>query len=160
MSTVGEGGSWSDPWMMTWLCWYKRVLAHFLNLYFQKERIVRKNKNRPIHKPFSFKLLSSPMAFFSQVGVLKYSDEAPMPELRDQWLSTRTLSDSFFDKELVGSALAVKRLDDDDNAPLSKFLHQIVFPDHVQRDRFTINRRSILRMRIQRKIHSTKNYKE
>lgn len=73
----------------------------------------------------------------------------------------------------MGGASLAERLNDNGNAPLSKFLYQTVFfPDHIQETGFTIDPRSVLRMRIQRneaawanirfesKIQTTKIYKE
>lgn len=57
-----------------------------------------------------------------------------MPEPRDQWLLTKIISFSFFDREAVGGTSLVKRLDDEDNAPLSKFLPQTCFSRSYSRE--------------------------
>lgn len=90
------------------------------------------------------------MASSLRTGILKYDDEVPLLELRDQRLPSMIVLNSFFDRDLMSGASPVDKAEADDNAPLSEFLHQTIFPDFTQGEGFTINPRSILRMRIQR----------
>lgn len=63
------------------------------------------------------------------------------------------LLDDFFNREWVGIASPVGRVDDDDDDDdtlLSRLLHQTIFADRSQGDGVIIDPRSIFRIRIQR----------
>lgn len=66
------------------------------------------------------------------------------------WLLSRILDDSIWNGELASVASPSERAegDNDDKAPLSQFMHQIVFVDHSQRDMVVISPTSILRVRV------------
>lgn len=53
---------------------------------------------------------------------LRHDDEAPVPESGD-----RILLDNFFDREPVRSVLSIEGAMDDDDTPLSEFLHKTIF---------------------------------
>lgn len=79
---------------------------------------------------------------------MRYGDDmVPMPELRDMWLLSNILLDSFFDKELVSGGEPAKEANEDDDSPLSQLMHQNVFVDHSQGTGVTRSL-SILWMRI------------
>lgn len=63
----------------------------------------------------------------SRIGVLKHGDYlVPKTEPSDNFLLSKILQDSFFDRASRSGASPPKRANKDDNAPLSQLLHQTV----------------------------------